>query len=246
MCPALVLGFGAIIMFGMQTGGQIAYTVSIAARFIFCPITQIYFARYALLGVATPVRSYGLGWIFVHLGDLLGVVAISAISAGTAAGVFAVDQAMSACIVALVGVVMLVLNDRKTFSGETRESKHACEHAPDGAVAAGRVGSTHSVAGLEAGAAEPSTDGVDATSDPAADDIDARIRELARAAALTPRETEVFDLLARGRSIPYMRDALVISKETAATHAKHIYAKLGVHSRQELIDLVTPPAGLSV
>ena len=26
--------------------------------------------------------------------------------------------------------------------------------------------------------------------------------------------------------------------ETAATHAKHIYAKLDVHSRQELIDLV--------
>ncbi|MFR3091955.1 MAG: response regulator transcription factor [Eggerthella lenta] len=53
-----------------------------------------------------------------------------------------------------------------------------------------------------------------------------------------PRETEVFDLLARGRSIPYVRDALVISRETAATHAKHVYAKLDVHSRQELIDLV--------
>ena len=55
---------------------------------------------------------------------------------------------------------------------------------------------------------------------------------------LTPRETEVFSLLARGRSIPYIRDELVISRETAATHAKHIYAKLDVHNRQELIDLV--------
>ena len=45
-------------------------------------------------------------------------------------------------------------------------------------------------------------------------------------------------LLAKGRSIPYIRDELIISRETAATHAKHIYAKLGVHSRQELIDLV--------
>ena len=58
------------------------------------------------------------------------------------------------------------------------------------------------------------------------------------AAASLRRETEVFDLLARGRSIPYVRDALVISRETAATHAKHVYAKLDVHSRQELIDLV--------
>ena len=62
--------------------------------------------------------------------------------------------------------------------------------------------------------------------------------ELAARGGLTPRETEVFDLLARGRSVPYVRDALVISRETAATHAKHVYAKLGVHSRQELIDLV--------
>lgn len=54
---------------------------------------------------------------------------------------------------------------------------------------------------------------------------------------LTPREAEVFALLAQGRSIPYIRDELIISRETAATHAKHIYAKLGVHSRQELIDL---------
>ena len=70
------------------------------------------------------------------------------------------------------------------------------------------------------------------------DELTARILELAERGGLTPRETEVFDLLARGRSIPYVRDALVISRETAATHAKHVYAKLDVHSRQELIDLV--------
>ena len=58
------------------------------------------------------------------------------------------------------------------------------------------------------------------------------------ASAASPRETEVLALLAQGRSIPYIRDELIISRETAATHAKHIYAKLGVHSRQELIDLV--------
>ena len=61
---------------------------------------------------------------------------------------------------------------------------------------------------------------------------------MAREHKLTPRETEVFGLLAHGRSIPYVRDALFISRDTAATHAKHIYAKLDVHSRQELIDLV--------
>lgn len=69
-------------------------------------------------------------------------------------------------------------------------------------------------------------------------DPEARIAALAAEHRLTPRETEVFALLSQGRSIPYIRDELIISRETAATHAKHIYAKLGVHSRQELIDLV--------
>ena len=70
------------------------------------------------------------------------------------------------------------------------------------------------------------------------DFIGQRVALLAREHKLTPRETEVFGLLAHGRSIPYVREALIISRDTAATHAKHIYAKLDVHSRQELIDLV--------
>ena len=70
------------------------------------------------------------------------------------------------------------------------------------------------------------------------DFIGQRVALLAREHKLTPRETEVFGLLAHGRSIPYVRDALIISRDTAATHAKHIYTKLDVHSRQELIDLV--------
>lgn len=55
---------------------------------------------------------------------------------------------------------------------------------------------------------------------------------------LTPRETEVAELLARGRNLPYVEEALVISHGTAQTHARHIYQKMNVHARQEFIDLV--------
>ena len=34
-----------------------------------------------------------------------------------------------------------------------------------------------------------------------------------------------------------MEEALVISRNTVKTHVRHIYAKLGCHSQQELIDL---------
>lgn len=58
---------------------------------------------------------------------------------------------------------------------------------------------------------------------------------------LTPRESEVLSLLAKGHSLPYIRNALYISKGTVDTHARHIYAKCGVHSREELIELVDDP-----
>ena len=65
-----------------------------------------------------------------------------------------------------------------------------------------------------------------------------RVAAFAAESGLTKRETEVFSLLMQGRSVPYIRDKLVVSRDTVATHVKHIYTKTGVHSRQELLDLV--------
>lgn len=55
---------------------------------------------------------------------------------------------------------------------------------------------------------------------------------------LTARETEVLELLARGNSVPGIAESLVVSQGTVQTHCKRLYAKLGVHKRQELISLV--------
>lgn len=69
-------------------------------------------------------------------------------------------------------------------------------------------------------------------------DYDAVCDRLAQENNLTAREREILAYLARGRSLPYVREVLVLSKNTVDTHAKNLYRKLGVHSRQELIDLV--------
>ena len=59
-----------------------------------------------------------------------------------------------------------------------------------------------------------------------------------RASEAPGRETEILAMLARGRSAPFIAQELVISPNTVKTHVKHIYAKLGAHSQQEIIDLV--------
>ena len=55
---------------------------------------------------------------------------------------------------------------------------------------------------------------------------------------LTARECEVALLLAKGRSLPFIQEELHIAQGTAQTHLSHIYRKLGVHSRQEFLDVI--------
>jgi DNA-binding CsgD family transcriptional regulator len=55
--------------------------------------------------------------------------------------------------------------------------------------------------------------------------------------ALTRRERQVLELLSRGRKHTEVAEALNVSTETARTHAKHIYHKLGVSSRKELLGI---------
>ncbi|MFL7810096.1 MAG: LuxR C-terminal-related transcriptional regulator, partial [Anaerolineae bacterium] len=52
---------------------------------------------------------------------------------------------------------------------------------------------------------------------------------------LTEREQEVLLLLQTALSLSEIADQLVISVNTVRSHAKHIYAKLGTHSRMEAI-----------
>ena len=61
---------------------------------------------------------------------------------------------------------------------------------------------------------------------------------VAKRLALTPRESEALELLAHGRNVAAIQERMVISRSTARTHVRNVYAKLGVHSQQALIDLV--------
>lgn len=52
---------------------------------------------------------------------------------------------------------------------------------------------------------------------------------------LTPREQEVLELLASGKSYTSIADKLFVDKETIRTHIKNIYVKLEVHSKADAI-----------
>jgi len=53
---------------------------------------------------------------------------------------------------------------------------------------------------------------------------------------LSPRETEVLQHLAKGKSYTMIADELYIDKETVRTHIKNIYQKLNVNSKASAIE----------
>jgi DNA-binding CsgD family transcriptional regulator len=72
-----------------------------------------------------------------------------------------------------------------------------------------------------------------------ADHLKERCGQISQEKGLSPRESEIFELIARGRNVPTISKALSISENTVRTHTKSIYRALEVSSRQELIDLAS-------
>ena len=69
------------------------------------------------------------------------------------------------------------------------------------------------------------------------DKLSVRCVAIARDYNLTNREFDVLVRLAHGRSGAYIAQELTLSENTVKGHAKRLYAKLGVHTRQELINM---------
>lgn len=86
--------------------------------------------------------------------------------------------------------------------------------------------------GVEGGQA---VDAVDVADRPAS--FEETAARLAREHSLTAREEQVVALVACGRSAVYIAGELGIAPETVRSYLKSAYPKLGVHSKQELIDL---------
>jgi DNA-binding NarL/FixJ family response regulator len=53
--------------------------------------------------------------------------------------------------------------------------------------------------------------------------------------ALSRRESQVLDLVARGFTYPEIAQQMGVSVTTVQTHVRNIYGKLGVHSKTEAV-----------
>ena len=68
--------------------------------------------------------------------------------------------------------------------------------------------------------------------------LNASAELIARSHGITNREVEIMLLVTTGRSAARIAESLGVSTATINSHVHHIYQKLDIHSRQELIDLL--------
>lgn len=66
----------------------------------------------------------------------------------------------------------------------------------------------------------------------------ARCGQVASEFGLTERETEMLMLIGQGKTRSQIEQELFLSQNTVKTHIRHLYAKLGVHSKEEACALI--------
>lgn len=114
-----------------------------------------------------------------------------------------------------------------------RRCKQTARHGAD-EIAAGAVDGAD---GSNAGAAAFSGP-ADEHPEPKVDLIERACRELARSHGLSLRERDVLYLMATGITGKEIAARLTLSYNTVKSHIRHIYDKLDVHRKQDLVDLI--------
>lgn len=196
-------------------------------------------------GVASLSFVFPVGWAVVSLGYACGTLGgqITGIMFGND---FTMVQTITVSMTILAVVASSVLAaaqypspsenvnlpfvpiEPRTDEGKAVAPAADMAAAIEGKAGSGKAGRAQASAVSEAGAAAV----------PSVDPIAQACEVIAKKYALSEREGEVLDLLARGNTRMSIAEKLVISENTVRVHVKNIYSKLHIHSKQQLIDMV--------
>ena len=203
----------AVSLIGGHAIATATYLLSEIIDFSMLVLLGVYFVGLAHAGRMSAVMAAGLCYGSCQLGVLLGNL-LGMGAAGMADGTLLATVGCI-CLVSLTGALLPWVASR---------------------TGAGRHAGAQASLTAEGGTLDPQATDAEKPDEPNA--LDLACDAVAGEFGLSAREREVLALLARGRTQPYIREALLLSKNTVSSHVQHIYAKLGVHSKQELIDLV--------
>ena len=244
--PVIILASVGILVMPLVDGAGQAGGVFVGIAYAcFVMIMWCLFAHVAYVTGVPAVRVFGLGRGTSALGTTAGWLLGSQLAGHEmldATSMFVVSCVM---VLALLVVSMLVFNDRAVGMVLRMVGKRAAQDAQIGRDFVCANDNLNVVAhGDHDGPRDASVpfeqDGDDAQASKSdrAGTWTRSCLDIAARFGLSQRETEVLFLLAKGRTIAFIADELGVSFNTAKSHIRHVYVKIGVHTKSELLDLV--------
>lgn len=217
----LMLAVALVIAFSSSVGSEPAAAVIVLVYCLFSLFMWCLLAYLARSDYWSPVQVFGWGRSVFALGSLAGLVT------GERYPQLGIADSQT-LVVGLVLAFLLVAASMLIFrESDVRKI-----------INAGWLAADRTIAEADAAAAAIPASPANVSEDARLDGegvVDAE--SFAADHNLTMREREVFLLMLRGRDARSIGEALVISDNTAKAHIRSIYAKTGVHTRQEFVDV---------
>ena len=187
----------------------------------------------ARLTDASPARMFLIGRLSLAVFDWLGSAAGSLLNASADSMMLAQVAGVllfASCELLLLGLVV-------AFLSTSRKTAAAAAGGDGVAPASQATVSAQQQVASEASCGQALASASSESVQPA-ENPQTHLAAVADRFGLSERERDVFALLAEGRTSARIQEELCIAAGTVNYHTRNIYSKLGVHSRQELIDLV--------
>lgn len=241
LCQIILLVTLLALAIAAQFGGNGPWGAAAATADLawYVMVTLLYVLLAALTDRSAlgPVALFAFGWTPYLLAKVVGTALAGSLQWAHGLGFLVL---LPLCVVG--GGILVFLNIRRDASDllfAPEENLRLGAVAPSGGAPGGasqpletRGSADGRAIALPAMAPGSPESAPKSTSESAALDV------IARQFALTDREREVMAYIYQGYSKRAIAEKLFLSQNTVRTHARTLYAKLGIHSRDALLDLV--------
>lgn len=200
---------------------------------IFMMITCI---KIAHLRQVDPIAAFGVFSSIVYGGVLIGRAVGDAVGQTYDVSQILVIALMSTYVLSFAGVVVNMR--RREKPDRAFDPIGSAVATLDDVVSIEAEGCSTAPSAPEASVAPPAPRPLVRNVIVAQDMVPVYSRMLKKTYALSNRETDVLELILRGRDVARMSETLFVSENTVRSHCKNLYRKLDVHNRQQVFDLV--------
>lgn len=234
-----IVGFALMPLSG--TSIALSFSVVSAGYTLFEILVWVILSEVASRFQYTSVQVFGFGRALVLLTGVIAgtLIANMLLSLGVGAQLFSAVAAVAVISITFLRTYVLTSADIAVFGQNLGEETDGVPAGAIGAIGEGALSGKGPK--LPTGAAAKRAHGQ--RTEPSASQMSQKVPFQRKCAiigdyyGLTPREVDVFRLIAAGRNSTRIQEELSISAGTVNTHSHHVFQKLDVHSQQEVIDL---------